>query len=68
MTDVRQMLKIEFCVSIFYVIIRSKNGLFFFIFVFSEVNGKYVEYKCFPMTGFEPRIFGIESNWAAHNH
>ena len=43
-------------------------GLFFFIFVFSTVNSKYVDYKILLMTGFEPQTSGIGSdrsaNWA----
>ena len=41
---------------------------FFFIFVFSTVNSKYVRYKTLSMSGFEPLTYGIGSdgsaNWA----
>ena len=42
-------------------------GLFFFIFVFSIQLIVIVQYKCLPMTGFEPLISGIgndrSTNW-----
>ena len=34
----------------------------FFIFFFSTVHIKFVQYKYLPVTGLEPRIFGIGSN------
>ena len=41
---------------------------FFFIFVFSTVNSKYVQYEMLPMTGFERWTSGIgrdrSANWA----
>ena len=38
-------------------------GLFFFIFVFSiQLTVNNVQYNFLPMTGFEPRTFGIGSN------
>ena len=46
----------------FQVFFKWANpGLFFFIFVFSTVNSKYIQYKILPMTGFEPRISGLEA-------
>ena len=43
-------------------------GHFFFIFVFSTINSKYVHYKILLMTGLEPRTSEIGSersaNWA----
>ena len=40
--------------------------LFVFIFVFSKVNSKHVQYKISPMTGFEPRTSAIGSNHSAN--
>ena len=36
-------------------------GLFFFIFVFLKQLTVNVQYKCLPMTGFEPQTSGIGS-------
>ena len=35
------------------------QGPSFFISVFSTVSSKYVQYKIFPMRGFEPRTSSI---------
>ena len=40
-------------------------GLFFFIFVFSTVNSKFVQYNILPMIGFELRTSGIGRNRSA---
>ena len=40
------------------------SGLFFFIFVSSTVNSKYVQ--ILPMTGFEPQTSGVGSNRTAN--
>ena len=51
----------------FQVFFKWANpGLFFFIFVFSTVNSKYIQYKILPMTGFEPQISGTGSNRSAN--
>ena len=39
---------------------------FFFIFVFSTVNSKYVHYKILPMTIFKPQTSGIGSDRSAN--
>ena len=45
--------------------------LFFFIYVLSTVNSKYIHYIILPMTGFELRTSGIgcdrSTNWATTN-
>ena len=41
-------------------------GPFLFIFVFSTVNSNYVHYKILPMTGVEPRISCIRSDYSAN--
>ena len=46
----------------------TSRPLFSFLFVFSAVNGKFVQYKTFLLTGFEPLNSGFRSdrsaNWA----
>ena len=42
-------------------------ALFFFIFVFSTVNSKYVQYKILLMTGFEPWTSEIGSDRSANS-
>ena len=46
----------------------TNPGLFFFIFVFSILLTKNIQYKFLPMTGFKPWISGVRSdrstNWA----
>ena len=43
----------------------SITGHFFSYFVFLIVNCKYVHYKTLPMTGFEPRTYGIRRDCSA---
>ena len=40
------------------------SDLFFFVFVSSTVNSKYVQ--ILPMTGFEPKTSGVGSNRTAN--
>ena len=42
------------------------GSIFFFYFVFSTLNSKYVDYKILLMTRFEPRTTGIGSDTSAN--